>query len=1348
MAFTNLLRRVHSHKRITRNYYPVDAFKLPVQEIEKFVSGEFIPYLASRLDQSVDRKDGQQVLFYLRAIGNLGHRDVIRVYEKYLENNDKLTPFQRTALVLSLDKLTRTHPRLVRNILFKIYTNIADKPETRSVAVLLLMRADPTTVMLQRMAEMTNNDPSEAVQSIVKSVIESTAELKDPKYRRLADMAKAVRHLLNPKVFGYEYSKTYLRDYVSNEMNLVYKHQVSHIMGDDHIIPKGILYETYNNYGGLQVKTIEMQAMMSSFEELMKLLPTCESEIHDHKNDYSNDRTKWTTHGIAKELNIQPEIMKELEGHFLIKTLGRKRFFSFDEKNIKDLPKNIASHIESLNKEGLQFNKLYSRKQIVLAFPLATGYPFMYSFNMPTLLQAMGNVQVKTTPSIVENPNWDVIRSLQSLNITAKVHLVFSSDQLAKVGFVTPFDRQRYVAGHVRKSYMHVPLNAKFDLDLKRMKVSGKLTPIDSNKDFNMVESSSWPFTLRKDVFNLRPASEAKDVKVIITPQTYVKDMVLGEKSTGMAFDVNMKHHFPAENTEHISKTLWKQGMKSLSGIPLNYKNMMTRILDNEKSSFWSSWLLSVPHSYKRPYYSNVERNVFTSMASLPYLQELSLKDFIEMQGLLSLMNTPFADVDTLQETARSSSVFKTGNLPWPLRSLDQFMFNVRYNAGKSSNQIVKFSLSFDQIYNSNKQFFTTSRRVQGPSSIDEKKLAIPVDISPDSEDRRQQFLENAAHGIKQASSAVLDISLVFDGNKKTEYVVTMSQANSPVDEKKRVLLFVSGKPIKSSAIQQVSVTLTGKYPKKSMLNFENALKNNDKSDIRAHVHIGENLQTRPVYMKVKTTMEQTDNYRDYLLNENSDGRRCKKDIATGKYQTPSCLDAMYWAQFQDYITISSEFENSNQEIKQVINDILQSLRHLGFWNLKEDRNIKEKPDQYEIALQFAPTVNNVNMSIVTEDMKLMFRDLTLDRHLVLFFTDENLNKQHQRNKREDRHICGLDENIITTFDRNVLSNKIGKCWYAMLQTKINQKDAKNNGPREVSVLVRDNSDSQQVDLMIVVAQPKGQDHVIQLSAGNSRIQVNGEEKKVSSDESIDVFDENNAERTALRLYQRVKGEYVIQLEENLMNIHYDGKRIRIHMDPKYRGNTYGLCGTFTGEKFDDFVTPKKCIIKNERFFTASWALGNEHCSNEVKEIKAQTEKMPCNRIQYYSGNFVNKLETRNSGESHGYSSSSSSSSEENDRLRNQKNTPVDCNVKQQIQFIENNDQICFTTDVLPACPSHCTAQRKEEKRVPVHCRSVHDSITQLYKQQILKGASPDISSRPVSRTVAFNVPTKCTYLS
>lgn len=139
-----------------------------------------------------------------------------------------------------------------RSVLFKIYQNVGEVHQVRVAAVFQLMRTTPPVAMLQRMAQFTHEDPSQQVQAAVESAIRSAAKLTNPDQLELAQNAQAAQDFLNEEHKGKQYSRSHLRDYAHEHLNMAYYQRINYIGSQDEVLPQAFFLATQRNIGGLK----------------------------------------------------------------------------------------------------------------------------------------------------------------------------------------------------------------------------------------------------------------------------------------------------------------------------------------------------------------------------------------------------------------------------------------------------------------------------------------------------------------------------------------------------------------------------------------------------------------------------------------------------------------------------------------------------------------------------------------------------------------------------------------------------------------------------------------------------------------------------------------------------------------------------------------------------------------------------------------------------------------------------------------------------------------------------------------------------------------------------------------
>lgn len=175
VAFTDLVRKSQVDRLSSQHRYSIHLSGSQSENHRGVVAENYIPYFQNKLQSSIAQEDSIKTQVYIRALGNIAHRKILAIYEPYLEGKYPVSDFQRFLMIASLDEMTAVYPNTVRPVLYRIYQNQAETPEVRVAAVMQLMKTNPPSQLLQRMAEQTNYDHSKHVNAAVKSAIESAA---------------------------------------------------------------------------------------------------------------------------------------------------------------------------------------------------------------------------------------------------------------------------------------------------------------------------------------------------------------------------------------------------------------------------------------------------------------------------------------------------------------------------------------------------------------------------------------------------------------------------------------------------------------------------------------------------------------------------------------------------------------------------------------------------------------------------------------------------------------------------------------------------------------------------------------------------------------------------------------------------------------------------------------------------------------------------------------------------------------------------------------------------------------------------------------------------------------------
>ncbi|XP_011695975.1 PREDICTED: vitellogenin-3-like [Wasmannia auropunctata] len=514
LAFAELLGKSYNGQK----NYPIHSFGPMTLKTNNEVVNRYIPHFANQLKQGLSENNSQKIQTYIAALGLTDHPNIISIFEPYIEGTEPVTKFQRKFIVTVLTILAEHQPKLVRPIFYKLYLDTNEDHEVRSLAVFGLIKTDPPLNMWQRLAEFTNVDKSEHVNSFVKSTIQSLANLKRPEMQNLANKARSIKHLLTKKNSGW-YSKAYYGD-IENWFYRGFNLQA--IIGDDSAIPTWLFFMVNSIYDRIGQPTVATYEVSNGKQFLNKLYELLQSR--QQKGQQASEELSQVSgfEELVQALKIKPEHLNKLEGNVAFSSVYNLLFYPFDGPAIENLSHEVKDFI--FKSQKLQ-STIINNQEVTVSFPIENGLPFIYTFESPVLMKLNADWQ-----------NQGKSRQI-SEQISGNFDALVAKRVQKRFGFLAPFEHQNYMTGVDHSLQLQVPLEFEVTVGHKGSGLSGlKIRPnilsmqtqVDSSNGFKLLHHSTIPFTTRQDVLDLQPVSLDKNTHLVLTSEkhktTFEKD--------------------------------------------------------------------------------------------------------------------------------------------------------------------------------------------------------------------------------------------------------------------------------------------------------------------------------------------------------------------------------------------------------------------------------------------------------------------------------------------------------------------------------------------------------------------------------------------------------------------------------------------------------------------------------------------------------------------------------------------------------------------------------------------------------------------------------------------------------
>merc|ERR1740128_627548 len=174
LAFANLVRNACLGS--TKAYYPEDVFGKMCTSANKKIVQEYIPHLVQELKSAQNSIDKQMALW---SLGQLAHESVIPTMINYMEGKtqDSTNQLRKVALFALSDVANHYSHKLIP-VFLAVATNPAESRNLRIAAVMMLMKCNPETVYLQKLAVMTWFEQDLEVSRFIYSMLKEQSKIE------------------------------------------------------------------------------------------------------------------------------------------------------------------------------------------------------------------------------------------------------------------------------------------------------------------------------------------------------------------------------------------------------------------------------------------------------------------------------------------------------------------------------------------------------------------------------------------------------------------------------------------------------------------------------------------------------------------------------------------------------------------------------------------------------------------------------------------------------------------------------------------------------------------------------------------------------------------------------------------------------------------------------------------------------------------------------------------------------------------------------------------------------------------------------------------------------------------
>ena len=543
LVFANIVRNACLGS--SKSYYPEDVFGKMCTSANKKIVQEYIPHLVQELKTATTSIDKQIALW---SLGQLAHESVVPIMINYMEgktqdSNNKL----RKVALYALNDVAHFYKHKLIPVFLAVATNPAESRNLRIAAVTMLMKCQPETVYLQKLAVMTwfeqDLEVSRFIYSMLKeqSMIEIESHPEGSYLKELSLKAKTVFPLCKPMSIVVGVNKiysTYLKElevgsYMLNSImsgsdSTEFYHKTEFFLKQAQTSPVEFAF----HYSGLKSLAKSLFSSVSTSSESIhpKLKEIVEKLDVSYRKDADFSFGAWLR--LEDDINFAVELNQEnIE---LIKT--------------KVLAAIKNSGIEIMNKvcgkTPINHQNVYESLPYQALVPSDLGLPIVVETQMTHLYSLQGYFNVECSynkPSV-------------TMELSYKTGYTYNGF----VGTVCPFTEELLAAGINVHRATNMPLKTMVEVEPKTSLLKVTMTQsesvLSSNSNIDVHHYHVKPYTVKKPLVfkDLTPTILHPNTKMIKSKAP----MKSYEADFGTFFDVSMTGKIETECDLYDAKML------------------------------------------------------------------------------------------------------------------------------------------------------------------------------------------------------------------------------------------------------------------------------------------------------------------------------------------------------------------------------------------------------------------------------------------------------------------------------------------------------------------------------------------------------------------------------------------------------------------------------------------------------------------------------------------------------------------------------------------------------------------------------------------------------------------------
>jgi len=528
LTFANLVRNACLGS--AKSYYPEDVFGKMCTTSNKKIVQEYVPYLVQELKSATTSIEKQIALW---SLGQLSHESVLPTMINYMEGKteDSTNQLRKVALYALSDVAHQYSHKLVP-VFLAIATNPAEARNLRIAAISMLMKCQPETVYLQKLAVMTWFEQDLEVSRFIYSMLKEQSKMElesipEGSYlRELCLKAKTVFPLCKPMKVVIGVNKIYsgylkelqigsymLNSIMSGSQSTEIYHKTEYFLKQAQTTP----LEFSLHFAGLKTVVRDLLSSISPKSLHPQLKEVIEKLGVSSRQDAQFEVGAWMR--LSDDINFAVEM-----NHENVKLIRNKVLLAMKDSGMSLMDKICG-------KTSVNHQNVFEDLPYQALVPSDLGLPIVVESQITYLYSVKGFINIEcsfTKPSV-------------TMEVSNKMAYTYNG----YAGTVCPFTQEMLVAGINIHRANNMPVKTLVEVEPKTSQLKISMTKSEqvqsSSKYVDIHHYQVTPYTAKKPLIfqDLTPAVLHHNTKIIRSKSS--QTVVEGSMGQWMGLDLSAK---------------------------------------------------------------------------------------------------------------------------------------------------------------------------------------------------------------------------------------------------------------------------------------------------------------------------------------------------------------------------------------------------------------------------------------------------------------------------------------------------------------------------------------------------------------------------------------------------------------------------------------------------------------------------------------------------------------------------------------------------------------------------------------------------------------------------------------